>query len=369
MIMKNKLIIAGAGTGKTSYLISEALNKDEKTLITTYTINCKNEITDKIIKIKGYIPHNITVQTWFSLLLHNGVKPYKRSLNIEKVKGVSLVPGRSGFRFNGRTGPVYWGEEHFDKFYFDSNNNIYTDKLSKLVIRLDDETKGKVIRRIESIYKNIFIDEVQDMAGYDLEFLKRLMNSNSNIILVGDPRQTVYKTHYEQKYKKYSDGNIENFIKEECKKIECDIDNTTLNKCYRCHKDIINFVNEFYNDYTAMESTNIAKKEHQGVFVIKENQVEEYIKKYNPVQIIYNSKTHTSKLSQTITMGKAKGATYNRVLLYPTGEFKKYIITGKGNINISTKNKLYVGMTRPVNSLTFVINEEKNVFDLRNGLK
>lgn len=369
MIMKNKLIIAGAGTGKTSYLISEALRTDEKTLITTFTINCKNEILDKIIKVKGYIPQNITVQTWFSLLLNNGIKPYKRALCIDKVKGINMVPGRSGFRFKGRIGPVYWGEDHFNKFYFDSNNNVYTDKLSKLVIRLDDETKGKVIKRMESIYKNIFIDEVQDMAGYDLEILKRLMNSNSNIILVGDPRQTVYKTHFEQKYKKYSDGNIENFIREECKKIECDIDNKTLNKCYRCHKDIISFVNNFYNEYTPMDFTEIEKNEHQGLFVIKPEQIEEYIKKYNPIQIIYDSKTITNKLAQTINMGKSKGATYSRVLLYPTGEFKKYIVTREGNINISTKNKLYVGMTRPINSLTFVIQEEKNAFNLKNGLE
>lgn len=367
--MKNKLIIAGAGTGKTSYLIDEALKTEKKTLITTFTINCKNEILDKINKVKGYIPHNIVVQTWFSLLLQNGVKPYKRALNIDKVKGINMVQGRSGFRFKGRNGPVYWGEDYFNHFYFDLDNNIYTDKLSKLVIRLDDETNGKVIKRITAIYKNIFVDEVQDMAGYDLEFLKRLMSSNSKIILVGDPRQTVYKTHFEPKYKKYSNGNIEKFIKEECKKIECDIDSTTLNRCYRCHKDIIKFVNDFYREYSPMESIDIKEDEHQGIFVISPEQIQEYIKKYNPVQIVYNSKTITNKLAKTINMGKSKGATYNRVLLYPTGEFKKYIITGNASINISTKNKLYVGMTRPVNSLTFVMQEKKNAFNLENGLE
>ena len=91
--MKNKLIIAGAGTGKTSYLINEALKTAEKTLITTFTINCKNEILDKITKVNGYIPHNIVVQTWFSLLLQNGVKPYKRALSIDKVKGVKNFIG------------------------------------------------------------------------------------------------------------------------------------------------------------------------------------------------------------------------------------------------------------------------------------
>lgn len=363
--MNNKLIIAGAGTGKTKYLIDRAIEIKEKVLITTFTINCKNEIIDKIIKRKGYVPKNINVQTWFSVLLQHGVKPYKRTFKINNVKGVNMTQGRSGLRYRGKRGPVYWGEEDFDKFYFDSNNNIYTDKLSKLVIRIDNETHGKVIDRLTSIYNNIFLDEVQDMAGYDLEFIKRLMNSNSNIILVGDPRQTVYKTHYEQKYKKYSDGNIENFIREECKKIECDVDNTTLNRCYRCHKDIIIFVNNFYNDYTPMKSTEIEEKEHQGVFTIKKSQIEEYIRKYNPVQIIYDSRTITSKLSQTITMGKSKGATYNRVLLYPTGEFKNYIINGNASINIGTKNKLYVGMTRPINSLTFVIDDDNNAFRIK----
>ena len=118
-----------------------------------------------------------------------------------------------------------------------------------------------------------------------------------------------------------------------------------------------------------MESIEIKENDHQGVFVIKPEQIQAYIKKYNPVQIVYDSKTITNKLAKTINMGKSKGATYNRVLLYPTGEFKKYIITGNGNISISTKNKLYVGMTRPVNSLTFVMQEEKNAFNLKNGLE
>lgn len=367
--MNNKLIIAGAGTGKTTYLVNKALETSEKVLITTFTINCKKEIENKIIKKKGYLPSNINIQTWFSMLLQHGIKPYKNSFDISKVNGIIMLPNKSGVKYYYKGKPVYWSEEeNFRKFFFDSNNNIYTDKLSKLVIRIDDKTNGKVINRISSIYKKIFIDEVQDMAGYDLEFIKRLMNSETHIILVGDPRQTVYKTHYEQKYKKYSDGNIEGFIKYECKNIECEVDNLTLNKCYRCHKDIISFVNDFYREYPAMEYCEIEEKEHQGIFFIKENQIEEYLNKYNPVQIVYSAKTKSSKLFKTVTMGKSKGATYDRVLLYPTNEFKKFIINGSANINNETKNKLYVGMTRPINSLTFVINEDINAFGIKNGL-
>lgn len=366
--MKNKLIIAGAGTGKTTYLINEAIESKGKVLITTFTINCKNEIVEKIIKRVGFLPQNIVVQTWFSLLIKHGVKPYKKVFSIDKIKGICFVEGRSGFRYKSKFGPVYWGEENFDKYFFDSNNKIYTDKLSKLVIKVDEQTGGKVINRLTSIYEKIFIDEVQDMAGYDLEFIKRLMNGAKEVVLVGDPRQTIYKTHYEQKNRQYSNGNVEEYIRKECKAVKCDIDNTTLNKCYRCHKDIIEFVNKFYTEYPPMECNDIEKNSHQGIFIIKKEQIEEYINKYRPVQIIYDSRTNVSKLSRVITMGKSKGATYDRVLLYPTNELKNYISKGKATLNPGTKNKLYVGMTRAVNSLTFVVDDEKNVFGIKNGL-
>ena len=73
-------------------------------------------------------------------------------------------------------------------------------------------------------------------------------------------------------------------------------------------------------------------------------------------------------MAPTIIMGKSKGATYNSFLIYPTKEFKNYLINGNAKIKGETKNKLYVGMTRPINSLTFVLDEDNNYFNLKNGL-
>jgi len=48
----NKLIIAAAGSGKTTHLVNEALKiKDKKVLITTYTQANEAEIKKKIIEI------------------------------------------------------------------------------------------------------------------------------------------------------------------------------------------------------------------------------------------------------------------------------------------------------------------------------
>lgn len=178
--MNNKLLLAGAGTGKTTYIINEALKNEERILITTYTIKCKAEIKSKIISLLGYIPNNVIVQTWFSFLLEHGIKPYKKDLNIKKINGICFVEGKSGLRyFNKNKYPIYYGEKDFQKYYFDDNNRVYTDKISKLVLRINAASNGLVFERIRKVFKKIYIDEVQDLVGYDLEIIKKcLKNAN-----------------------------------------------------------------------------------------------------------------------------------------------------------------------------------------------
>ena len=73
----NKLFLAAAGCGKTTYIINEALKlKNQNILITTYTDNNEISIKKKILEINGTIPKNIKIQTWFSFLINHGVKPY-----------------------------------------------------------------------------------------------------------------------------------------------------------------------------------------------------------------------------------------------------------------------------------------------------
>ncbi len=367
---KNKLIIAGAGTGKTTYLIEEALKvKDKRVLITTYTINCRNEIESKIIEKIGYVPNNIFIQTWFSFLLEHGIRPYRKVLEIKEVNGIHFVEGKSGLKYKSSNGfPVYYGEKEFEKYYFDTYKNIYTDKLSKLVVRINEKSENLVIDRISQIYNYIFIDEVQDMVGYDLEIIKLLLLTHSNIKLVGDPRQNIFNTHHAEIYKKYSNGNIDDFLKNKCKNSEYEIDDKSLIVCHRCFKDIIEFVNNFYQEYGTLKSVKKEKTAHEGIYIITKKDINKYLEKYNPIQLIYDSRTKINQNYRSTTYGKSKGATYERVLLYPTGELKKYLKGQKCKIDGITKNKLYVAMTRAVHSLTFVCDDLENIFKLKEGL-
>ena len=60
----NRLVIAAAGSGKTTYLVQEALKiKDQRVLITTYTESNEAEIRQKFFDVAGRVPANVVITT------------------------------------------------------------------------------------------------------------------------------------------------------------------------------------------------------------------------------------------------------------------------------------------------------------------
>ncbi|WP_321995978.1 UvrD-helicase domain-containing protein [Draconibacterium orientale] len=375
----NKLIISAAGSGKTTYLVNKALElpKEESILITTYTEANEAEIRNKILKQKKYIPSNITIQTWFSFLIQHGVRPFQGSMNDElwenDVKGMLLVNEQSGVRYTTPRGPVYWSEEDFfNKHYFTETGKIYSDKISKFIIKCDSTTNGDVVSRISRIYSHVYVDEVQDLAGYDLELIKLLFKSSSNILLVGDPRQVTYLTHHSSKNKGYQDGRIKDYLHDKCKSLlaEDSIDETTLNKSHRNNKEICDYSSNLYDgiyeksEPCSCNSCRKKKKKHTGVFVIKPADVDKYLKKYKPVQLRWDRRKKVNQAYSVYNFGESKGQTHDRVLIYPTTPMLQWILDntydftrmGKGKKVkiIGAREKLYVAITRARHSVAFV---------------
>jgi len=349
---KNKLMIAAAGSGKTTFLVKEALRvKDKNVLITTYTEANETEIRKKIIEeTKGYIPKNITIQTWFSFLLQHGVRPYQNIMNNElheKKIGFYLTERLSGFRYNNiNNQPTYWGENNLFKFYFTKDFKIYSDKISKFIVECNNKTKGDLIDRISRIYAYLFIDEVQDLAGWDLEILKLLFETSSYILLVGDPRQVTYLTHHPRKYTDYKDGKVDKFIKEKCKKDICDVDTETLNKTHRNNEDICEFSSKLFPEYTPCKPCTCEKcrsysETHEGIFLIKEEDIKEYCEKYSPTILRFNKAIYPE-----LNFGKSKGLSFDNVLVYPTDKIREYLKEGNISKIETVKAKFYVALTR-----------------------
>ena len=352
--MNNKLIIAAAGAGKTTYIINEAIKlEDKKILITTFTEANEQELRNKIIKIKGYIPSNITIQTWFSFLIKHGIKPYQSVMFECDINGICMINTKSGVRYVKGGKKIYFTDKDKENF-FDKNDKIYSDKIAKLAFLVNKKSNGAIINRLIKIFDNIYIDEIQDMAGYDLEFIKLFLQSNINICMVGDIRQTVYSTHLEKKNSQYKYSNLLNYFKKKCKNINIEIDDSTLNVSYRNCKEICYFANKLYEEYTEVVSLNNDEVEHKGVFYVKQEDIERYISQYKPIQLIYDRKTNVNKHYTTYNFGLSKGLTFDRVLIYPTKDILKWFKTFDIKLNEQTKAKLYVAITRAKYSVAIV---------------
>ncbi len=374
-----RIFVAAAGSGKTTYIVNEALEarknlgKYERILITTYTENNAEEINKKIISKNRFTPSNIIVQTWFSFLLQHGVRPYQGTLFEklwdERIKGVLLVNQQSASGTKEKT------LEH----YRTKDGRVYTDKLSKFVCRTikkeQEENNGKsyTLKRIKAIFPKIYIDEMQDLAGYDLNFVEFLLKEGANVTLVGDPRQRTYLTNYGKKGKG-KDGSRKDAT--EFFEGKIDIDEITLKDSFRNCQAICDFANRIHgNKYgtctSNAERCNDFKREkyekHGGIWIVHEKYVKKYTETYAP-KILRDSKRVVLppfvKTNDVLNFGASKGLTFDRVLIYPTEPMEKWLKNPSDPFGENSENKtnvssckFYVAITRARYSVAFVVDE------------
>jgi DNA helicase-2/ATP-dependent DNA helicase PcrA len=344
---KSKLVIAAAGSGKTTFLVNSALDiRDKQVLITTFTNANELEIQKKMIKKNGCIPANIKIQTWFSFLLQHGVKPYQSYITDKEIKGMVLVNNPSGIKYKSKGRPVYYSEKEVDGHYFTKDFKIYSDKISKFVYNCNEKSSNSVIRRLLKVFDYIFVDEVQDLAGYDLELINLMINNTDNLMMVGDPRQVTYNTHYSRKNKKYCDGKIKEYFIDKCKKTGLVIDEDILSNSFRCNQDICNFSSRLYPEYKVCQSNQSETTEHDGIFFVKKSDLENYLNCFNPVQLRDSRRTKVSETYRVYNFGDSKGLTFDRVLIYPTKKQIEWLLNDQTVLKPISKSKFYVALTR-----------------------
>ena len=372
--MSNKFVIAAAGSGKTKLLVDESLKRyGESVLITTYTQANEASIRNKIIIKNKCIPENISVQTWFSFLLKHGVRPFQGAIFNKKILGFLLVNTQSGIKGYRKPcqdckdnkilkvcskckEPYYFSEEkEFEKHYFTKGLKIFSDKLSKFVFRCNEKTNGCVIERISRIYPNIFIDEVQDLAGYDLELLKLLFKSSSNVLLVGDPRQGTYSTNSSSKNKQYKKSNIINFFQEKEMKFEKDDKSLLIN--YRSNKIICDMSNKLFPTFQQSTSGNNQITGHEGIFLVKIKYVNDYLNEFQPMQLRDSKVKKVNENYKVMNFGESKGLSFDRIIIYPTKPYIEWLINNEADLTETSRAKFYVAITRAKYSIGIVIDK------------
>ena len=340
-IKNDTLYIACAGAGKTTFLINESLkiDKNKKILITTYTNENTNSIKEKFYKINGFIPENIVIQPWYTFLLRECFKPYFKTAGFSRqsIEGIILINNQSG---------KYKKKQ--DLKHYMKDNNVFSDKLSKLMF-INDNVKNKVINRLSKMYDYIFIDEVQDLASWDLELIKEIHKSNINLLMVGDMLQRTYTTTKETKNKKYGDWmNIHQYITDNKNKVQSiKINDTTLTKTHRCQKNICDYVNSKFS--IKIEPCDCVKCEKdinaeiKFISLRKINELE--LSKEKIMQLLYDKNSKYSEKYNTINIGKSKGLEWKNVIIYPTDTMISFLKENKV-LKDKSKSQLYVALTR-----------------------
>lgn len=344
MRLPDKIILASAGSGKTTDIIGAACaDSKSRAALVTYTINGKGEFSNKAYKQFGAIPPHVNISTWYTFLLRHFVRPYQNHLYSPRVAGINFKRGQSA-RFVKAT--------NVEKFYFSSPGRVYLDKVSQFACAVIEKTDGLPIKRFETIYDRLFIDEAQDLSGYDLNLLEYLLRSNVTITLSGDHRQATYTTNDNAKNKKYARVGIVEKFKEWEKAGLCTI--TYQAHSNRCIQAICDFADQFHPNFPKTESRNKAVTDHDGVFLVEESRAIAYRKAFNPQPLRYN-RTQKGIPGNPINYGASKGMTFERTLIFPNGKLKNFLKTGKIEDAGKEIPKIYIAVTRAEQSVAFVV--------------
>jgi len=355
----NSLTVAAAGSGKTTHIVRTAVSELRKVGVFTFTNDNEEQIRRSIYKLKGYVPENISIFSWFSFLLKHGVRPYQSYIHSERIRGINLVSNKSGFRFQGKFGPVYWGEKDCARFYFDESERIFSGKIAKYVVRCNELSNGATLRRLRKLFDVVFVDEIQDFAGYDLEFLRLMMLEGIEVHVVGDPRQCTYQTHIDQKYKKYSGPGIANFFRNECRSNDVVIDETKLQVSFRNNDRIVSVSAQLYPKLSAPQSCHMATESLHGVNFIPISELEVFLSENPAMQLRYSiAVTKISKDYPVMNIGKSKGLEFNTVVLFPTEVMQSWLLGVEVVMKEKTRALLYVAIT-PARYIVAVVLPDK----------
>lgn len=345
--MDNWLTLAVAGGRKTQGIVEhcEKAPPERRILLLTFTTFNQRELKRRVSRYAGN-RHNVEVMGWYSFLLRHFAKPFLPF----KFAGKRVL----GFNFDGRPHRFAQGLSRF----LDSGGAAYGCELGRLSYELIADSGGALVRRLECMYEEILIDEVQDLSGYDWEIVHTLLKSSIQLRLVGDIRQSVLATNPRgSKNKQYAYANsLEWARKRSAEGLLKIVESTTT---WRCHPEIAKFADSIFDQswgFPETISVNTVTTGHDGVFVLGPKDVDEYVKQFRPQCLRHSASSGNQFSVDFLNFKVAKGMTYERVLIVPTANIAKFVANGSA-LEIAAASSFYVAVTRASQSVAIVIDK------------
>lgn len=370
--MACRLLLASAGAGKSERIAKEALKRaasGSRVLLLTYTTNNQCELVRHVCHLNKVQPQNISVKGWFSFLLEEMVRPYQCCIVPKRIPNIIFNTGNphlgrsgNGKRFNlpGCAEKIdgEWNPLHF---VTKEDNRAHTHYLAKLATIIHKCTGGKPARRLAEIYDAVFIDEMQDLVGWDFSVIRAIVATGLvDLDCVGDFRQSVYQTSETTKKPQTSAEKLAEF-----KEMGFKIDNMAIS--WRCIQSICDLADRLHAKDRLYEPTKsqLASvppeyEDHHGIFAVPASRVEDYIKVHNPVLLRWDRGTQ-QQLCEGRTVynfGESKGLGFDRVLIIPPDRHAKFLSGNTTSFDTAktddSRNKLYIGITRARYSVAFL---------------
>lgn len=345
--MGNHLTLAVAGSRKTQSIVDHcaALPAARHVLVLTYTQANQEELLSRLKQHAG-THHSVEVMGWFTFLLRHFARPFLPF----KFTGKRVL----GFNFDGRPHRMAKGISRF----LDTNGAAYACELARLSHELVTESKGALMRRLECIYDEILIDEVQDLSAHDWEIIDALLRSSIDIRMVGDIRQSVLSTNSRSsKNAKYSYAGAIKWARE--RQAEGLLNITESKTTWRCHPVIAKFSDSIFDPSWSFPETlskNETVSDHDGVFLVSATDVIAYVQLFQPQCLRYSASSGKAYELEYLNFKLSKGMTYERVLIVPTLPIAKFIVSGS-YLEATSAASFYVAVTRARQSVAIVLDD------------
>lgn len=348
--MGNILTLAVAGSRKTQGIVGYCANLPigRKALVLTYTTSNQAELQERLCRYAGNRP-DIQLMGWFTFLLRNFARPFLPfEFSNQRVKG---------FNFDGQPYQKATGIKRF----LDSNESVYACELGRLASELITDSKGALTHRLECIYDEILIDEIQDLSGHDWNILDALLNSSIDIKMVGDIRQSVLSTNpRSSKNKKYKYTEAIHWFRDQEKKGILQVEEKTTT--WRCHSSIAAFSDTIFDSLCGFPKTvsvNLVETGHDGVFLVWEMHAQEYVDKYRPQCLRHSISSGKNFDFDFMNFKVSKGRTFERLLIVPTKGIVDFVRSGI-HLEPLPAASFYVAVTRAKQSVAIVVSDTGN---------
>ncbi len=332
--MDRRLMLAVAGSGKTTYIINK-LDLEHRFLIVTYTDNNVAHIKKAIIKKFGYEPQNITLLSYFQFLIRVCYRPFLKS----KIKANGIIwkmPAPNTLKLK-RTN---------DLFYMTQNGYLYHNRIAKLC---QERCLVFVKNRLERFYDYFMFDEIQDLGGHDFNFVIRLLPLNINVLFVGDFFQHTFDTSKDGNTNKGLYDDIKKYL-QKWNKSKLIIDTTTLNSSHRCSPTICDFV-------TNELGINIKSHRKDNEYIQLISNKEQAIKLYQDdtkVKLFFSDSRKYNCYSYNWGASKGLDDFVDICIILNATTLKAYKNKKLTELAPSTRNKLYVACTRAKGNIFFI---------------